>query len=503
MQKFLYADHLTFAYENNVEPLFDSVSFQLQQGWTGLVGSNGSGKTTLLKLLCGILQPDSGNINSQGVAYYCEQRTDFIPSGFKTFLQASDKDAFRLKKALDIRNDWLNLWQKLSHGERKRCQIASALYLNPFILAIDEPSNHLDRASKKVLFNALKKFHGIGILVSHDRELLDDLCSHTLFLYEKGIDMRRSNYSTAFGEIEKEKSAQQHDYETAKREIKKLKRQLVRQMEKTSQTDKMGSKRGLNPRDHDARSKIDAARLTGKDAIAGQQYKKIQNQLERKEKNKAKIGFDKKQSLGISFYEKRAQKYFPLTIQSDNLTLGEDRILTIPDLLIQYGEKIGIIGENGSGKSSFINYFVNSINISPDEIIYIPQEIPVEQSKSILNRIHNYNNEKKGYLMTLISRLASDAEHVLNTTIPSPGEVRKLLLAEGILLNPALIIMDEPTNHMDLPSIECVEQALKECNCTQLLVSHDFEFLKNIVNYYWVFETNQDNGYRINVQTGL
>jgi ATPase subunit of ABC transporter with duplicated ATPase domains len=126
-----------------------------------------------------------------------------------------------------------------------------------------------------------------------------------------------------------------------------------------------------------------------------------------------------------------------------------------------------------------------SLPFSENRIIYIPQEISVTQSKNMIKRIRDYDNESIGKVMTLISRLGSDPKHVMETTIPSPGELRKLMLAEGIMLNPGMIIMDEPTNHMDLPSIECVENALKECSCAQLMVSHDPVFLKNIVFEYW------------------
>jgi len=98
VKEFLHIDNLTFTYKNAVEPLFDLVSLQLQQGWTAVVGANGSGKTTFLKLLCGILQPDSGTANFSGIAYYCEQRTDFIPPGFEEFIDSTDKRAFKLKK---------------------------------------------------------------------------------------------------------------------------------------------------------------------------------------------------------------------------------------------------------------------------------------------------------------------------------------------------------------------------------------------------------------------
>ena len=99
--------------------------------------------------------------------------------------------------------------------------------------------------------------------------------------------------------------------------------------------------------------------------------------------------------------------------------------------------------------------------------------------------------------MTIISRLGSEPNHILETTIPSPGEVRKLMLADGIMLNPGIIVMDEPTNHMDLESIECIEQALNECSCAQILVSHDIVFLKNTVNYFWSFEKIKNKEYKI------
>ena len=181
MQEYLYIDNLNFAYETNPEPLFESVNLQLHQGWTGVVGPNGCGKSTLLKLICGKLHPHSGKIRLSGHAVYCEQRTDSEPHYLNQLFESTDKQAYKIKNALQLDNEWLGRWQTLSHGERKRCQIATALFQNPSILAIDEPSNHLDIYSKKVLFLALKNFRGIGLLVSHDRELLDNLCNHTIF----------------------------------------------------------------------------------------------------------------------------------------------------------------------------------------------------------------------------------------------------------------------------------------------------------------------------------
>ncbi len=499
MSDFVYINNLSFTYKNTIEPLFDAISFQLQKGWTGVVGANGSGKTTLLKLLTHNLVPDSTSINLPKSTYYCEQRTDDIPSGLPSFLELNDKEAHRIKIDLELKKEWALNWTHLSHGERKRCQIGTALYRNPSLLAVDEPSNHLDHKSRKVLFTALRSFRGVGLLVSHDRELLDNLCSHTLFVDPPNIDLRRSPYTVAVKERKRENELQIRSAKLASLEVKKLKRKVHQQQQKAQQSDHRVSKKNINIRDHDAKAKIDGARLSGKDAISGKIKRRLKTQLNKSLERKEKIKFKKEYTIGISFDENRSAKQFPIILSPGKISLGPAKSLHFPELTIQYGDKIGIRGNNGSGKSTFVEQLLTWLPFSDNYIIYIPQEISLIQSKDMINRIAVYNNEAKGKIMTLISRLGSDPKHVIETTIPSPGEVRKLMLAEGIMLNPGLIIMDEPTNHMDLPSIECVEDALKECHCAQILVSHDPVFLKNVVSEYWTFSGVSSVEFRISV----
>ncbi len=497
MKDFIYIDHLRFTYPNNTESLFDDISFQLNQGWTAVVGPNGSGKTTLLKLIGGLLEPDSGVLHFPGIRYYAEQRTDSLPQGFSEFLGSTQKMAFKTKESLGIKDQWSQNWDQLSHGERKRCQIAAALFAEPFILAIDEPSNHLDYESRQILFDALKLFKGIGILVSHDRELMDFLCHNTIFLDPPEIEVRRVPYSLAARERERENKSKMVEHESVRREVKKIKKKVILQKEKASRTAKAGSKRNIGTRDHDAKAKKDLGKLTGKDAIEGRIYKRFKTKLERAETRKDTIHFRKSFPMGIKFQEEESTRFFPIIIPSGSLKLGKEKTLQIPELTIRYGDKIGLFGNNGSGKSTFLNHLIASSNLPEDKLIYIPQEVPVDQSRSMLRSVQKYDREKKGQMMILISRLGSDPHRVLETDIPSPGEVRKLMLAEGILKNPGIIILDEPTNHMDLPSIECVEQALKECSCTQLLVSHDRVFLKNTVSECWLFSESAENEYII------
>ncbi len=155
--------------------------------------------------------------------------------------------------------------------------------------------------------------------------------------------------------------------------------------------------------------------------------------------------------------------------------------------MISSGEKIGITGKNGSGKTTFIKQIVEQLKFPGQDLIYIPQEIDNKSVNELMKRIGTLKDSEKGKIMTIVSKLNSDPKHLLQTDEPSPGEVRKLLLAEGISYSPALIIMDEPTNHMDIPSIEWIENALNQCACPVLLVSHDTVFLQNVVSAYWNF----------------
>jgi ATPase subunit of ABC transporter with duplicated ATPase domains len=177
-------------------------------------------------------------------------------------------------------------------------------------------------------------------------------------------------------------------------------------------------------------------------------------------------------------------------MKNGSLELSKNKKLIYKELLINPTDKIALTGINGSGKSTLLKRILKHINAEQENITYIPQEISIEETREIIGEIKNLSNEELGKLMIIISRLGSDAKRVLDTEIPSPGETRKLLLGLGITKNPHIIIMDEPTNHMDLVSIECLEEALKEVKCALLLVSHDTRFLEALTNIEWQIKSN-------------
>ncbi len=500
MQKqLLQINNVSFKYSGSVDPVFTNIDAQFSKGWTGVAGTNGSGKTTLLKLLAGIYKPVDGAVTSIGISYYCDQRTDDVPVGFNEFVESYDKRSYRIKDMLMIEDAWLNRWDSLSQGERKRCQIGAALFVNPDILIIDEPTNHIDHDTKRILVKSLQSFSGIGVIVSHDKELLDQLCHHILWLSGTGSSMRKGNYSQFEEEMSREQESIMNMKANLGREIKKLEAEVVKRKRKASQADDKKSKRHIPKKDHDAKSKMDQARLTGKDATEGKVYNRLKSRMERMENEFSSIRVSRGRDLGINIESDKFSKGVLLFYEKEGIDLGNERTLSLPDLYIRRQEKIGLSGVNGSGKSTLINNLVKQLNESGTCFMYVRQEITAEESAEILAEVKDLKNEDKGRIFTIIDKLGSDPKKLLDSAVPSPGEVRKVMLAKGLLDNQQLIIMDEPTNHMDLPSIKCVEDALREFNGSLLLVSHDMVFLNNIVNTQWEIESAGESNNKLSV----
>jgi len=268
---------LSFSYSSSQNTLLSALSFSLLPGFTGIVGANGAGKTTLLQLLAGQLIPDAGLVEGVGDAVYCEQRTDDAPAGLQAFLDDWAADACELRGRLAIDTDFLFRWQTLSHGERKRAQIAHALWQAPSLLVIDEPTNHIDTSARALLLKNLQRFQGIGVIVSHDRELLDELCYQCLWL-----DSTHSHaYPGGFTQASEQRQADHHtavaERDKLSRENKRLQRELVRRRTQAQSAHNSRSKKGLSRKDHDAKGKINMARNT--DSKAGNQLRQLGGRL--------------------------------------------------------------------------------------------------------------------------------------------------------------------------------------------------------------------------------
>jgi len=484
--------NVSFTYETMSTPLFENLTAHFPVGWTGIVGANGAGKSTILRLAARELEPRIGNIQIPGEAVYCPQRTDEAPFAFEGLLRARDGDACRIKRSLAIAADWLGRWDTLSHGERKRAQIGVLLWARPLALAVDEPTNHLDAEARELLAGALRSFQGIGLLVSHDRELLDELCQQCLFVEPPEAVMRPGGYTEASAQAGRENKHVRRQYDLARNDAKKLRRRAARHRESASRAHRRLSKRGLSPKDHDARAKLNHARLTGKDAVDGRRLRQVEGRLKQARERQARHKVKKNYMTGIWLEGSRSKRNLLFDLPEGSIELGGGRELLFDGLSMKPSDRIALTGPNGAGKSTLVRHIVSELNLPEERVTYLPQEIDLEKSRDIIDQARRLPNEKLGHMMTVVSRLGSRPPRLLESDEPSPGEIRKILLAIGIAQSPHLIIMDEPTNHLDLPSIECLEDALRDCPCGLLLVSHDRRFLDNLTQIRWHISQSEE-----------
>ena len=483
---------ISFTYDRATQPIIRNLSVHFTPGWTGIVGANGVGKSTILKLATGDLEPIQGRVIIPEFTIYCQQRTDNAPAQLVDLISSMDGEAFGIKGRLGVEDDWVERWTTLSHGERKRAQIAVAMWRKPQVLAVDEPTNHLDAKAQDLLFDALATFRGVGLLVSHDRKLLDGLCHQCLFVEPPEAILRPGNYSHGLQQAAGDEMTAQRQRTRTKQDFLRLKREAVKRRDAASQAHRKRSKRGLASKDHDSRDKINLARVTGKDGSAGKQFNQLAGRLSQTRVKLDSIKVKKTYKMGIWMSGAKSKRNSLFNLPAGSLALGADQRLHFPDLSMKPDDRIALTGLNGSGKSTLIHHIMQSLNLDMNHVTYVPQEIDIHASQDVMAQARDLPNEKLGQMMTVVSCLGSRPHRLLESVKPSPGEIRKILLATGIANVPHLIVMDEPTNHLDLPSIECLEQALVDCPCGLLLVSHDRRFLDALTDKRW--HLSEDSG---------
>jgi len=484
---------VSFYYDSAGAAVLDRVTAQFPPGWTGVIGPNGAGKTTLLRLACGQLEATSGAIRRPDAVIYCPQRTDDPPDRLAMLLAATDRLACRLRGRLGVGEDWPARWPTLSHGERKRAQIAVALWRRPGVLAVDEPTNHIDLDARRVLAGALRRFAGVGLLVSHDRDLLDSLCRQCLFLDPPGAAMRPGGYTKAVKLAEAERAAAHSARQEARRRLSSLRREAAERERQAARAHRLRSKRGLAAKDHDARSRVNQARVTGKDGRAGKSLRQLDGRLDRAAEAVERTRVRKPRRLGMDLGGQRSRRHALLRVPAGSIPLGGGRSLAFPELSIAPEDRIALVGPNGGGKSTLVRRFMARLELPPGRVVYLAQEIDAATARQTVAAARRLPKARLGAVMAAVSCLGSEPRRLLETDLPSPGELRKLLLALGLADTPHLIVMDEPTNHLDLPSIECLQRALADCPAALLLVSHDLRFLGKLTRTQWRITPDHDD----------
>lgn len=483
----LHLDSISFAYNNSDKNIIANLTSSLQQEWTGLVGANGCGKSTLLKILAGQISPNSGSIHGKFSSYYCAQESFIAPNDFANFLSAHDQEASRIKNALELHDLQNRAWSQLSCGEQKRFQLGCALWHKPELLLIDEPTNHLDQRNRNYITQALLAYSGIGVLVSHDRSLLEALCTKHLFFIGEKIMEVSGHFGDAKSLLDQTLSANEKQRENTKKKVSALQNESQRLSLINQAAKHRLSKSKINPKDRDSKAKIDLAKLTGKDGSLGQKKRNIDNRIENLNQKIREIDILKDYSGSIHFDYPNAKHSKVILFQEagEIFLANSSEKLYFPELALESGEKVAIVGANGIGKTSLIQTMSQSGWLKTKNYFYLKQEFESTELESLRGKLKDLDPESYSRCLQIVARLGSDAKQIFKSSSWSAGEARKFAIALSIVNKVDLLILDEPTNHLDLPSIEKLEEALSSSPLTLLIVSHDRNFIEKVCSRIW------------------
>lgn len=487
----ILAAHLSFAYGDAV-PLLEDVSFHLGPGFWGLVGDNGAGKTTLLGLVAGALLPTEGSLRvlpDGARVVTCVQSVESPPPGAAALADPDgDVDAHRLRARLGLSPGDLGRWPTLSPGERKRWQVGAALLALPDVLLLDEPTNHLDASARRLLIGALRDFRGIGVVVSHDRALLDALTRGTLRVHAGAVDTCPLPYTAARKVWDDEAAARAAERTAARDRVQAAARRLddARRAQAGATKNRSTAVRMRNKNDSDART-LGAGNLAEwAQAGAGRRASAHRSDLARATAELAALdplGKAPGRSLLIDWSPAPRPVLASLVLPA--LQAGTQVLAREVALTLRRDDRVHVRGDNGAGKSTLLAALRAACTLPPERVLHLPQDLSAEQGRALLAEVRGQPSEARGRTLSLVAALGVDPDRLLKSAQPSPGEARKLALSLALARNAWLLVLDEPENHLDLPSIERLEAALAGYPGALVLVSHDDALAARLTRSTW------------------
>ena len=514
--------------------LFEDVSFSLNEGETiSIVGPNGCGKSTLLKIIAGIEKADSGQVSIKKdakVAYLDQIGSSSVDDRIVyDILKDTYKDLNEMEKRIKILQEKLNLgiegeeynkilnkycnlldrfsalggydmdinintvvdglninkevlnqkYNLLSGGEKTLVQLAKVLIIKPDLVLLDEPTNHLDISRIEWLESYIKSFKGAAVIVSHDRYFLDKMSNRILDLDNGVGKIYDTNYTGYLEEKQKDFEKQMANYKDQQAIIKRLEEQrkyfAQRGMATNSST--------LCDRAHVLQAKIERLK---KVAIARPQVKR---------------------KINMDFNEIRKSSKKVISVDKLSVITPENRIiLNKINLDIYSHEKVAFIGKNGSGKTTFIKTILGEQNLEVNGSVYIGPSVKIGYLPQVI-KFENEEEQLLDYFKSTIEVNEQRAREILakfefykedvNKKIKnlSGGERMKVKLAELLQQKINTLIFDEPTNHIDIPTKEVLEEALEEFDGTLIFISHDRYFINKFANKIVEFENGKVNIY--------
>lgn len=481
-----------------------------------LIGCNGAGKSTVLKIIMKQENISAGTINIRknatiGMLKQIYEYEETNPNVY-TFLQRSFEHFFELETKLkklenemsyekddekmsELLQKYGNVQQKyiqmggydiqekfnkicsglqinekmlnqnyndLSGGEKTIVNLGALLLKEPSILLLDEPTNHLDMEKLEWLEKFLKEYKGTILMVSHDRYFLDKIATKTILLENGKEKIYFGNYPYFLKEDEKRTLAEFENYKNQQKMIKKMK-ESIKTLRKFGEL---------------AKNEMFFKRAKSIEKKLAKIEQLPQVDLEQKTLLNFKLNIDSRSGKDV------------VIINNLNKNFESKNIFENANLQIHYGEKIALIGKNGTGKSTLLKIIMNedceytgeikigqSVNIG-----YIPQEINFEDdNQTILNFFEQFDNRNETEIRTSLAKYMFRGNDVFKKVSSlSGGEKVRLILAKLLKQNINFLILDEPTNHIDIETRELLEEAIKEYSGTVLFVSHDRYFINNL-----------------------
>jgi macrolide transport system ATP-binding/permease protein len=439
----------------------------------GVVGVNGAGKTTLINILSKRTDPDEGWVKLRG-------KTEYIS-------QLDEPEVYEISSEMASKFGVHRLWnENMSGGEKTRFKIAKALENESILIFADEPTSNMDIEGIELAEKMLTEYKGGLIIISHDRSFLDKLCNKIIELEGGKIKIYQGNYSDYSRQKLHDKERAQFEYEEYIKEKKRLEGVIADTKQKAGSIKRPPNRMG--------NSEARLHKMGGQKAKANLD-RKIRNvekrieHLEVKEKPKkiSKINIDIMPSDDI---------YSKIIIEGKkvNKSFGNKIIFKDAEFSIYNGSKVALIGPNGCGKTTLIKMIMdrdNSIRLSKGARIgYFSQDMSIlNNNLSIIDNVMESSIYPENFARLLLARLLFKGDEVYKKVgVLSGGEQIKVSFAKILLQDINLLILDEPTNYLDINSLEVMEDTLKDYDRTLLFVSHDRSLITKVATQIMTVE---------------